>query len=141
MEETPLRPFLLKGYLMTRTFPWGAALALLGIAAAAPAAAGSLDLPLPEGPQAHPVEAQRTEARYQCDGLGPLRVDYVTAGPISLAVLPLDGQTQVFAQVLSGSGARYAAGPYMWWVKGTDATLQDLRKGEAAPPVACKGLP
>lgn len=122
---------------MKQSLPLGVALgAPLALVCGCAALAAPLEVPLPDG-----VQAQQTQARYQCAQLGALKVDYVTAGPIALAILPLDGQMRVFAQVLSGSGARYASGLYVWWAKGTDATLQDLRKGEAAPPVACKGLP
>jgi membrane-bound inhibitor of C-type lysozyme len=32
-----------------------------------------------------------------------------------LAVLPIHGASLIFANVISGSGARYAAGEYIWW--------------------------
>lgn len=100
---------------------------------AAPAGAGDLTLPLPAG-----VAATRIAVRYQCEGLGPFQVDYLSAGAVSLALMTLDGQAQAFAQVLSGSGARYASGPYVWWIKGIEGTLQDLRGGEGAQVLKCK---
>uniref|UniRef100_Q01X78 Periplasmic protein-like protein n=1 Tax=Solibacter usitatus (strain Ellin6076) TaxID=234267 RepID=Q01X78_SOLUE len=65
----------------------------------------------------------RQVIRYQCDsnapklGLpdGPFQVEYINAGGNSLAVLPISGKPVIFANVLSGSGARYAAQQYIWW--------------------------
>jgi membrane-bound inhibitor of C-type lysozyme len=61
--------------------------------------------------------------RYQCDATGtkmglpagPFSVEYINGGGNSLAVLPLSGKSVIFANVLSGSGARYAAQQYIWW--------------------------
>jgi membrane-bound inhibitor of C-type lysozyme len=60
---------------------------------------------------------------YQCDangtkmGLpaGPFPVEYINGGGNSLAVLPVSGKSLIFANVISGSGARYAAQQYIWW--------------------------
>lgn len=111
-------------------------LTLLALLCATPAGAGELSLALPSD-----ANATRTTAHYQCADMGPLKIEYLTAGAISLALMTLDGQAQVFAQILSGSGARYASGPYVWWIKGTEGTLQDLRKGDGANPVSCKATP
>lgn len=118
---------------MKRNFRECRPLTLLALLCAAPAAAEELSLPLPSD-----ANATRTTAQYQCEDMGPLKIEYLTAGAISLALMKLDGQAQVFAQVLSGSGARYASGPYVWWIKGAEGALQDLRKGEGAKPVSCK---
>lgn len=32
-----------------------------------------------------------------------------------LAIVPIHGNSLIFANVMSGSGARYAAGEYIWW--------------------------
>lgn len=45
-------------------------------------------------------------------------VEYLNAGENSLAVLPIHGKRMIFANVISASGARYAAGPYVWWDAG-----------------------
>jgi|SRR5271154_2536593 len=66
---------------------------------------------------------KRVTARLQCDenatGLGlpagPFTVEYLNGAGNSLAVLPIHGQSLIFANVPSASGARYAAGPYVWW--------------------------
>lgn len=121
---------------MKRNFRECRPLTLLALLCAAPAVAGELSLPLPGD-----VKATRITAHYQCADMGSLKIEYLTAGAIKLALMKLDGQAQVFAQVLSGSGARYASGPYMWWIKGAEGTLQDLRKGEGAKPVSCEATP
>lgn len=65
----------------------------------------------------------RSVIRYQCDaqgaqaGLpaGPFSVEYINGAGNSLAILPVHGKSLIFANVISGSGARYAAGEYIWW--------------------------
>jgi len=65
----------------------------------------------------------RTTIQYQCDangvkmGLpaGTFSVEYVNGGGNSLAIVPLGGKSLIFANVISGSGARYAALQYIWW--------------------------
>lgn len=32
-----------------------------------------------------------------------------------LAIVPIHGNSLIFSNVMSGSGARYAAGAYIWW--------------------------
>jgi len=50
---------------------------------------------------------------------GSFEVEYINAQPVALAVLPIEGKQLVFASVLSGSGARYAAGRFLWWDAGS----------------------
>ncbi|MEO8727543.1 MAG: MliC family protein [Acidobacteriaceae bacterium] len=65
----------------------------------------------------------RSTRQYQCDaqgakmGLpaGSFSVEYINGGGNSLAVLPIHGSSLIFANVSSGSGARYAASQYIWW--------------------------
>lgn len=72
------------------------------------------------------VSITRIHASFECgaDGValglpaGPFTVEYLNAGENHLAVLPVHGQALVFANVISGSGARYAAGRYIWWDAG-----------------------
>jgi membrane-bound inhibitor of C-type lysozyme len=72
------------------------------------------------------VDVTRIHASFECgaDGValglpaGPFTVEYLNAGENHLAVLPIHGQGLVFANVISGSGARYAAGRYIWWDAG-----------------------
>lgn len=49
----------------------------------------------------------------------PFEVEYIAAPPAALAVLPIEGKQLVFANVISASGARYAAGRYVWWDAGS----------------------
>jgi membrane-bound inhibitor of C-type lysozyme len=86
----------------------------------APALPEDLSVRLPN------VPVTRIHASFDCgaDGValglpsGPFTVEYLNAGENHLAVLPLHGQRLIFANVISGSGARYAAGRYIWWDAG-----------------------
>jgi membrane-bound inhibitor of C-type lysozyme len=78
----------------------------------------------------------RKTVSYGCQGdQDSLAVDYLNAAPNYLALIPLDGSTLVFNTVLSGSGAKYVAGKYVWWTKGSDASLYDLTEGDKAKPI------
>ncbi len=65
----------------------------------------------------------RKTVQYQCDakgaamGLpaGAFAVEYINGAGNSLVVVPVHEASLIFANVVSGSGARYAAGPYIWW--------------------------
>ncbi|MGB6933302.1 MAG: MliC family protein [Acidobacteriaceae bacterium] len=65
----------------------------------------------------------RSTVQYECDaegakmGLpaGPFSVEYLNGAGNSLAILPVNGESIVFANIFSGSGARYAAKQYIWW--------------------------
>ncbi|WP_029005681.1 MliC family protein [Azorhizobium doebereinerae] len=105
-------------------------LAALLILSATAAAASDLTLALPDG-----TPVQQVKASYTCPAGAQLTVAYITAGDSALAIVPVDGKPLIFANVLAASGARYAAGAYVWWTKGPDAALYDLRQGEGAPPV------
>lgn len=80
-------------------------------------------------------DIERTTATYLCDNEQSLRVHYVNAAPNFLAILPVDGETHIFATALSASGARYVSGPFEWWSKGGEGTLRDLTQGEDAEPM------
>ncbi len=83
---------------------------------------------------------ERKRVAYDCGSGGRLAVTYVNADPNFLAIVPLPDQPQptVFVSVLSGSGARYAAGKYVWWTNGNSASLYDTTMGDnAAPTLAC----
>lgn len=130
--------------------------ALCGPANAAPAAPAAAPAPAvvqvgPATPISPPVPSatsavvitlgtagdfQRKAVSYGCEGQeAPIQVDYLNAAPNYLALIPIDGSTLVFNTVLSASGARYAAGKYVWWTKGPDASLYDLTQGPNAKPV------
>lgn len=119
----------------------GAGFALAGLALAAclfPAAAGAADatLAIPLAPG-----AERIEARYDCGAFGRIDAAYYNAGEDHLAVVALPEGARIFAGVIAASGARYAAGPYIWWTKGGEASLYDLTKGgEDTPLAVCRAL-
>lgn len=108
--------------------------ALVFLALAAPALSADLSIHLPAG-----ADIQRQTARYACEGLGTVSVAYVTAGSIALALMEIERQPRVFAEVLAASGARYASGPFVWWIKGTGATLEDQRAPGRA--ITCTAAP
>ncbi|HEV2709499.1 MAG TPA: MliC family protein [Edaphobacter sp.] len=72
------------------------------------------------------VAVTRIRASFECGSAGvamglpagPFTVEYLNAGENHLAVLPVHGQALIFTNVVSGSGARYAAGRYIWWDAG-----------------------
>jgi membrane-bound inhibitor of C-type lysozyme len=76
----------------------------------------------------------RTTAHYDCTGEA-VEVEYINVEPDHLAIVPVEGRKRVFVLVMSGSGARYASGRYVWWSKGREASLYDEMKGADAPPV------
>lgn len=65
---------------------------------------------------------KRQTAQFTCDGkaaglglpTGTFTVEYINGVGNSLAVLPIAGKSLIFASVMSGSGARYAADRYTW---------------------------
>jgi membrane-bound inhibitor of C-type lysozyme len=65
----------------------------------------------------------RKTVQYECDaqgaamGLpaGAFPVEYINGSGNSLVIVPIHEMSLVFANVTSGSGARYAAGQYIWW--------------------------
>lgn len=71
---------------------------------------------------------------YQCSKGGHLHVDYWNSSSSGqgIALLPVDGRTNLFVSVLSASGARYQSGQWTWWSKGMQAELYDAMS--AAPP-------
>jgi heat shock protein HslJ len=79
----------------------------------------------------------RRTVRYAC-GDRTIEAEYIDAGSVSLATFTVDGTFIVASNVISGSGARYAGGRYIWWTKGGEATLFDTTKGDEDPGIACK---
>jgi membrane-bound inhibitor of C-type lysozyme len=78
-----------------------------------------------------------TAAHYDCAG-NAVDVEYVNVEPDHLAIVPVDGRKRIFVLVISGSGARYASGQYIWWSKGKEASLYDEMKGaDARPMLTC----
>lgn len=73
---------------------------------------------------------------YEC-GARQVQTTYINADDIAFALVKFDGRTVVMANVIAASGARYAGQELVWWVKGEEATLYDLRKGENDPGETC----
>lgn len=83
-------------------------------------------------------ESEIKVAKYDCEGHDPLTVQYLNAAPNFLALIPIEGQMLIFVNTISASGAKYEAGQYVWWNKGSDATLSDVTEGlDAAPVLTC----
>lgn len=110
--------------------------ALLTASMLAPTAAlatqASLQLEL--NPQS---DFERRVMQYDCSAGEPFSVTYINAAPNFLALVPIEGEPEplVFASVVAASGARYAAGQWVWWTKGADASLYDATLGDDAEPV------
>ncbi|WP_343313747.1 MliC family protein [Brucella sp. BE17] len=74
---------------------------------------------------------------YKC-GDKDVAVTYYNAGDISLAKLELEDETVIASSVLSGSGAKYAGGIYIWWSKGATADFYNLMDDpEQEKPTSC----
>lgn len=123
-----------------------------GVFLLAVGAASAQDAPAPAAETAAPVlptvtatltltldatsDIERRTVIYQCDNGEGFRVQYINAAPNFLAIVPVEGETHIFATTISASGARYVSGPYEWWNKGDEATLRDLRSAEDEPALA-----
>jgi membrane-bound inhibitor of C-type lysozyme len=84
------------------------------------------------------TDAEIKTVTYDCAGPEPLHVQYLNAAPNFLALIPVNGQALVFVNTISASGAKYESGQYVWWDKGSDATLSDVTEGlDAAPVLTC----
>lgn len=109
---------------------WILVLASLWAVHGAQAASVTLDLP---GADA----ATRETVNYDCGGQR-ISATYINAGDNAPAVLKIGERVVVTVNVLSASGARYAGQELIWWTKGDEATLYDVRKGENDPGEMCK---
>jgi membrane-bound inhibitor of C-type lysozyme len=111
---------------------------ILGIGTVSPAE--NLTVPLPG------VKVTQTQATFDCGdegvalGLpsGSFTVVYLNAGENHLAVLPLHGKKLVFVNVISASGARYAAGRYIWWDAGSRGVTLYATGIEGHPKADCR---
>lgn len=105
---------------------------LLVSSVAAHAAQSSLQIELTT-----PGDFERRVITYDCGTETPLSVTYLNAAPNFLALVPVADEPDplLFAAVMSASGARYAAGQWIWWNKGVDASLYDATLGEDAEAV------
>ncbi len=62
---------------------------------------------------------------YVCDDGDQFAVRYVNSGANVLAIVPVDGETRIFVNVVSASGAKYVSGSHVWWTKGDTAILEN----------------
>lgn len=114
----------------------GALCACLAAGGALAAPKESITIALPGGPK-----VERMKVPYSCDGGLKVQAEYFNAAENSLATLSFKGKFVILANVIAGSGAKYAGAQYIWWTKGDNADLYDLMKGETASPVSCKSTP
>ncbi|MBN9617096.1 MAG: hypothetical protein BGO25_14635 [Acidobacteriales bacterium 59-55] len=114
------------------------AILLSGMAVACPAEDLTVSLP--------GVEITRIQATFDCGaegvalGLpsGAFTVEYLNAGDNHLAVLPLHGKKLIFTNVVSGSGARYAAARYIWWDAGARGVTLYATGVDGHPKADCR---
>jgi membrane-bound inhibitor of C-type lysozyme len=101
-------------------------LAALGLASSLALSATDLTIRLSNSP-----EITRKTVLYTCDAAGkeigvpsvPFSVEYINGGGNSLVVVPISGNSLIFSNVTSASGARYTAQQYTWWDARGGATL------------------
>ncbi|OWJ74127.1 hypothetical protein CDV52_17990 [Haematobacter missouriensis] len=82
------------------------------------------------------VSGTQTKQQYSCANGTKRVVQYVNAGPNSLAIMTIDGEPYILVAVVSGSGARYTGNRYQWFTKGDDAVFSDTLD-ESKPSVSC----
>ena len=90
----------------------------------------------------------RKMVKYQCDvqgsklGLptGVFSVEYINGAGNSLAVVPVSGKPMIFANVISGSGARYAAAQFIWWDAGGRGTTFSSESMAGNVTSECKSI-
>jgi membrane-bound inhibitor of C-type lysozyme len=101
--------------------------------AASKASAGEITIQLPDD-----VDVTVNSVLYKC-GDQNVSATYYNAGDNSLVELEMEDNTVIAANVLSGSGAKYAGGIYVWWTKGETADLYNLMDDpEQEKPISCK---
>lgn len=119
----------------------GVVMGALGPAVTAPAEDIAIHLP-------QNATVSRKTVRYRCDvqagkvGLpsGSFPVEYIDGGGNSLAVVPINGNPIVFSNVVSASGARYAAQQFIWWdAKGVVTVSADTPSGNVQS--ICRPIP
>lgn len=107
-------------------------LAAFSVSLATGAMAEDLVIPLPKD-----TTVEKVETVYQCVA-DKVEAVYFNAGEVSLVRLGLKNGVTVAANVISGSGAKYQGGIYVWWSKGDEADLYDLMADpEMKKPVHC----
>jgi membrane-bound inhibitor of C-type lysozyme len=128
---------------ITRIRTRGAPACLLLLGGAAPLCAGDLTLHL-EGSGAW----SRAVVQYACDahggelGLpaGPFKVEYLNGHGNSLAIVPVAGESLIFAGVWSASGARYAARGLVWWDAAGRTAIFESETPAGRAPATCRRI-
>jgi membrane-bound inhibitor of C-type lysozyme len=100
---------------------WGIAGGIAALGSSPVAAATDLTIHL-DGSE--PLTRQTVQ--YQCNAEGvamglpvtSFSVEYINGAGNSLAIVPIHGTSLIFADISSGSGARYTAKQYTWWEAG-----------------------
>ena len=116
-----------------------AAIAAILFCAGTLASAENLTVPLPG------TKVQRIRATFSCGAEGvalglpphPFTVEYLNAGENHLALVPIHGKRMVFVNVISASGARYAAGQYIWWDAGSRGVTLSAEAMDGQPKAEC----
>nr|WP_249110257.1 MliC family protein [Neokomagataea anthophila] len=67
---------------------------------------------------------------------GVFSAAYINLDDISLLAVSIQNKTQVFANVVSASGAKYAAGSYEWWEDHGEVSFSGVEQGKAL--LTCK---
>lgn len=79
--------------------------------------------------------------RYTCDRGVEVPATYVTTPEGALAVIHVDGSQITLVAEVAASGARYGwpsdGATYVWWTKGTTATLYWKEAGQETPLLTC----
>lgn len=122
---------------MVRTSALGLC-ACLGLVASGPASAQvQISIPLFAGDA-----SDVTTMRYKCSAGGDFVAQFINTPYNKLALVTLDKDTRVFVGVISGSGARYAAGALELWTKGDTATMTNvMENGTSQDCVAEEPVP
>ncbi|MEF2553024.1 MliC family protein [Aurantimonas sp. A2-1-M11] len=119
-----------------RALALGVAFAAMGALPALAQDGAPLTLDL-EGP------AERTRVTYLCRDEAEAEpvemvVEYINLPSNSLAILPVNGRATLFVDVISGSGAKYAAGEMVWWTKGRRGDLYSERRSDPSQTTVCQ---
>lgn len=110
---------------------------ILSAALLAPVSASAVETSLQLQIGGETGDFERRTVLYDCSEGEPFAAIYIDAAPNFLALVPIAGEPElrIFAAVESASGARYAAGPFIWSTEGPDASLFDTTLGDDAPAI------
>nr|WP_294915262.1 MliC family protein [uncultured Neokomagataea sp.] len=69
---------------------------------------------------------------------GVFSAAYINLDDISLLAVSIHNKTQIFSNVVSASGAKYAAGSYEWWEDHGEVSFSDTEQGKVL--LTCKEI-